>query len=54
MIIFFIFIIIIIIKKVLNAIQNDNEDCICYELKSQGFILSYIRLPASSRTRSLL
>ena len=39
-------------KQVLNAIQNDNEDRIHHELKSQGFILSSILLHASSRTRN--
>ena len=37
----------------MNAVQNDNEDRIHHELKSQGFILSSIFLHASSRTRSL-
>ena len=40
-------------KQVLNAIQNDNEDRIHHELKSQGFILSSILLHASSKTRNL-
>ena len=40
-------------KQVLNAIQNDNEDLIRHELKSQGFILSSVLLHASSRTLSL-
>ena len=40
-------------KQVLNAIQNDNEDRIHHELKSQGFILSSILLHASTKTRNL-
>ena len=38
-------------KQVLNAIQNDNEDRIHHDLKSQGFILTSILLHASSKTR---
>ena len=38
-------------KQVLNAIQNDNEDRIRHDLKSQGFILTSILLHASSKTR---
>ena len=40
-------------KQVLNAIQNDNEDRIRHDLKSQGFILTSILLHASSKTRGL-
>ena len=40
-------------KQVLNAIQNDNEDRIHHQLKSQGFILSSILLHASTKTRNL-
>ena len=31
-------------KQVLSAIQNDNEDRIHHELKSQGFVISSILL----------
>ena len=36
-------------KQVLNGIQNDNEDRIHHDLKSQSFILTFI-LHASSKT----
>ena len=39
--------------KVLNAIQNDNEERIRHDLKSQGFIITSILLHASSKTRDL-
>ena len=37
-------------KKVLNAIQKDNESRITHELKSQGFIISCILAHASFKT----
>ena len=40
-------------KQVLNAIQNDNEERIRHDLKSQGFIIISILLHASSKTRDL-
>ena len=40
-------------KQVLNAIQHDNEERICHDLKSQGFIITSILLHASSKTRDL-
>ena len=38
-------------KQVLSAIQNDNEDRIHHELKSQGFVISSILLQGSKHTR---
>ena len=38
-------------KQVLSAIQNDNEDHIHHELKSQGFVISSILLQGSKHTR---
>ena len=38
-------------KPVLSAIQNDNEDRIHHELKSQGFVISSILLQGSKYTR---
>ena len=40
-------------KQILTAIQNDYEDRIRHELKSQGFILSSILLQGSMHTRHL-
>ena len=40
-------------KKVLAAIQKDNESRITHELKSQGFVISCILTHASSKLRSL-
>ena len=40
-------------KQVLNPAQKDNEMRITYELKSQGFIITFILTHASSKTRSL-
>ena len=40
-------------KQVLTAIQNDNEEHIRHELKSQGFILTSILIHGNKHTRHL-